>query len=80
METGDHEIKIVNFAYDTKIFWGDINCFTRLKHILTLYEKASSSKINLSQALWVGTYGNRTDKLKDNMVLIFHYRNSYSWY
>ena len=34
----------VNFADDTNIFWGDINCFARLKPILILYEKSSSSK------------------------------------
>ena len=59
-----HEIKVINFADDTTIFLRDIDCLPRIQAILELYEKASSSKINLSksQALWVGAYKNRFDK------------------
>ena len=64
VQIGTHEIKIVNFADDTTIFLRDIECLTRIQAILNLYEKASSSKINLSksQALWAGTYKNRYNK------------------
>ena len=64
VQIGTHEIKIINFADDTTIFLRDIECLTRIQAILNLYEKASSSKINLSksQALWAGTYKNRYDK------------------
>ena len=64
VQIGTHEIKIVNFPDDTTIFLRDIECLTRIQAILNLYEKASSSKINLSksQALWAGTYKNRYDK------------------
>ena len=46
----DREIKIINFADDTTIFLRDIDCLTRIQAILNLYEKASSSKINLSKS------------------------------
>ena len=46
----DHEIKIVNFAENTNIFLGEIICLNRIQVILKLYEKASSSKINFSEA------------------------------
>ena len=64
VQIGTHEIKIINFADDTTIFLRDIDCLTRIQAILNLYEKASSSKINLSksQALWAGSYKNRYDK------------------
>ena len=46
---------------DTTIFLRDIDSLTRIQTILKLYEKASSSKINLSKslALWAGSYKNR---------------------
>ena len=64
VQIGAHEIKVINFADDTTIFLRDIDCLPRIQAILNLYEKASSSKINLSksQALWVGAYKNRFDK------------------
>ena len=64
VQIGHQEIKIVNFADDTTIFLRDIDCLNRIQTILELYEKASSSKINLSksQALWAGGYKNRYDK------------------
>ena len=64
VQIGHQEIKIVNFADDTTIFLRDIDCLNRIQTILELYEKASSSKINLSksQALWAGGYKNRHDK------------------
>ena len=49
MQTGDHEIKIVNFADDTTIFLRDITCLDRIQVILKLYEDASSTKINFSK-------------------------------
>ena len=51
VSTGDHEIKIINFANDAFIFLCDVNYLTRLQHILKLYEKASKSKIKLSKIL-----------------------------
>ena len=53
LQTGDHEIKLVNFADDITMFLGDITCFNRIQVILKLYEEDSSSKINFpkSQAL-----------------------------
>ena len=64
MQIGNQEIKIVNFADDTIIFLGDINCLNRIRTILKLFEKASSSKISFSksQALWVDEYKNRVDQ------------------
>ena len=64
VQIGTQEIKIVNFADDRTIFLRDIDCLNRIQTILNLYEKASSSKINLSksQALWAGAYKNRYDK------------------
>ena len=64
VQIGTQGIKIVNFADDTTIFLKDIDCLNRTQTILDLYEKASSSKINLSksQALWAGGYKNRYDK------------------
>ena len=64
MQIGNQEIKIVSFADDTTIFLGDINCLNRIRTILKLYEKASSSKISFSksQALWVDEYKNRVDQ------------------
>ena len=38
-QTGDQEIKIVNFAM-TIIFWGDINCFARHKPIIWYYKRS----------------------------------------
>ena len=64
MQIGNQEIKIVNFADDATIFLGDINCLNRIRTILKLFEKASSSKISFSksQALWVDEYKNRVDQ------------------
>ena len=43
IQTGDHEIKIVNFTDNTTIFLGDITCLNRLQVILRLCE---NTKIN----------------------------------
>ena len=43
IQTGDHEIKIVNFTDTTNIFLRNINCLNRIQVILKLYENA---KIN----------------------------------
>ena len=61
---GDHEIKIVNFADDTTSFIRDFSCLTKIKLILVLCEKVSSSKINFwkSQTLWGVAYKNRINK------------------
>ena len=50
VQIGIHEIKIINFDDDTTIFLKDIDCLTRIQAIFNLYEKASSSKINLSKS------------------------------
>ena len=39
MQTGEHEIKIVNFTNNTTIFLRDITCLNRIQGILRLYEK-----------------------------------------
>ena len=39
MQTGEHEIKIVNFTNNTTIFLRDITCLNRIQVILRLYEK-----------------------------------------
>ena len=46
IQIGDHEIKIVNFAYNTTIFSRVITSLDRIQVVLKLYEDASSSKIN----------------------------------
>ena len=75
----------MNFADDTTIFLRSINCFARLKVILKLYEKASSSKMIFSKnwAPRTRTYENRTDKLKKMIwsqslpkILGIHFGNS----
>ena len=50
VQIGVHQIKVINFADDTTIFLKDIDCLTSIQAILELYEKASSSKINLSKS------------------------------
>ena len=40
IQIGDHDIKIVNFAYNTTIFLRDITCLNRVQVILKLYENA----------------------------------------
>ena len=50
IRTGDHDIKIVNFADDTTIFSRDITCLNRIQLIFKLHEDASGSKINFSKA------------------------------
>ena len=39
IQIGDHEIKIVNFTDNTKIFLRDITCLNWMQVILRLYEK-----------------------------------------
>ena len=85
VQIGTREIKIINFADDTAIFLRDIDCLNRIQTILDLYEKASSSKINLSesQALWARSYKKRYEKA-GNMawsnfsikILRIHFDNS----
>ena len=41
IQIGDHEIKIVNFAYDTTIFLRDFSCLTKMELILELSQKSS---------------------------------------
>ena len=62
VQIGNHEMKIFNFSDDTTLFLlRDINCHTRIKSILKLYEKAYSSKMNFSkiQTLWARACKNR---------------------
>ena len=49
IQIGDHDIKIVNFAYDTTIFLRDFSCHTKIELILELSQKSSSSKINFQK-------------------------------
>ena len=60
LKTEDQKIKIVNFAVNTAVFSGNINCFERLKPILGLYD-GFQIKSKLSKR--VGVYGNKTDKI-----------------
>ena len=46
IQTGDHEIKIIDFADDTNIFLRDTICLNRIQVILKLYEDASSSNFS----------------------------------
>ena len=66
MQIGDHEIKIVNFAYGTTIFLQNFSCFTKIELVLELSQISSSSKINFqkNQTLWGVAYENRIDKTK----------------
>ena len=50
VQIGAHEIKVINFTDDTTISLRDTDCLPRIQAILNLYEKASSSKINLSKS------------------------------
>ena len=50
IQTGDHEIKIVNFDDNTTIFLRGITFLDRIQVILKLYEDASSSNSSKSQA------------------------------
>ena len=50
VQTGDHEIKLVNFADDITIFLGDSTCFNRIQVILKPCEEDSSPKINFSKS------------------------------
>ena len=73
MQIGDHEIKIVNFADNTTIFWRDFSCLTKIELILELSQKSSRSKINFSkiQTLWGVVYKNRIDQPKQMTQLQF---------
>ena len=64
IQIGDHKIKTAKFADDAAIFLRDFICLTKMKLILELGEKASSSKLNFSksQTLWSVAYKNRADK------------------
>ena len=44
IQTGDHEIKIVNFAYDTTIFLRDFSCLTKIELILELSQNLLAQK------------------------------------
>ena len=46
IQIGDHEIKMVNFAYDTIIFLRDITCLNRIQVILKLHENGKINKLN----------------------------------
>ena len=50
LQTGDQEIKLVNFADDITIFLGYITSLNRIQGILKLYKGASGSKINFSKS------------------------------
>ena len=50
IQTGDHDIKIVNFADDTTLFLRAITCLNMIQVTLRLYEDISSSKINFTKS------------------------------
>ena len=50
IQIGDNEIKIVHYADDTTFFLRDIVCLNRIQVIFKLYEDASRSKVNFSEA------------------------------
>ena len=58
IQIGDHKIKTAKFADDAAIFLRDFICLTKMKLILELGGKASSSKLNFSksQTLWSVAY------------------------
>ena len=45
IQTGDHEIKIVNFTDNTNIFLRNITCLDRIQVILKLYENAKINQL-----------------------------------
>ena len=49
IQIGDHEIKIVNFADSTTIFFRDITCLNRMHAILKIHKDASILKISFSK-------------------------------
>ena len=56
IQIGDHKIKTAKFADDAAIFLRDFICLTKMKLILELGEKASSSKLNFSKARPYGVW------------------------
>ena len=49
IQIGEHEINIVNFAYDTTIFLRDFRCLTNIQLILELSQKSCGPKINFQK-------------------------------
>ena len=66
IQTGDHEIKIVNFADDTTIFLRDFSCLTKIELILELSQKASSSKVNFQNARPYGVWHVKTELINQD--------------
>ena len=66
IQIGDHEIKIVNFSYDTTIFLRDFSCLTKIELILELSQKYSSSKINFQIARPYGVWHIKTELINQN--------------
>ena len=66
IQIGDHEIKIVNFAYDTTIFLRDFSCLTKIELILELSQKSSSSKINFQKARPYGVWHIKIELINQN--------------
>ena len=62
----DHEIKIVNFAYDTTIFLQDFSCLTKIELNLKLSQKFSSSKINFQKARPYGVWHMKIELINQN--------------
>ena len=62
IQIGVHEIKTVNFAYESTIFLRDFSCL----NIIELSQKCSNLKIifSKSQTLWDVAYKNRIEKPK----------------
>ena len=66
IQTGDHEIKIVNFADDTTIFLRDFSCLTKTELTLELSQKASSSKVNFQNARPYGVWHAKTELINQD--------------
>ena len=66
IQIGDHEVKIVNFAYDTNIFLRDFSCLTKIELISELSQKSFSSKINFQKARPYGVWHIKIELINQN--------------
>ena len=69
IQMGDHVIKKVNFAYDTTNLLRDFGCLTKIKLILELSQKSSSSKINFQKAIPYGVWHIKIELINQNKWL-----------
>ena len=66
MQIVDHEIKIVNFAYEITNLLREFSCSTKIELILKLSQKASSSKINFQKARPYGLWHIKIELINQN--------------